>query len=557
MSSQAPALRFNGWGREEQAVVLSPAREAFMLSQLTRRIGKPLSPPPAALSLAEIELPSGALPEQALAQLRKACGDEQVRTDKDCRATHALGRSLPDLLRLRSGQIAAAPDAVVFPQSEDAVAAVLRVAEEARIAVVPFGGGTSVVGGVEACVAPGQIGALALDMAHLNRVLEIDAEAGRARFEAGIQGPALEAALASNGLTLGHFPQSFEHSTLGGWIAARGSGQQSDAYGGIERLLVSLRLATPRGVIRTLSVPRSAAGPDLNEIALGSEGTLGVIVDATVRVAPAPTHCDERGMLFRRFSDGVAAVREIVRSRLPVSLLRLSDANETAVGELQRSDPDRAFDPVAAVLSLLGRAGYAAEQRCMLLYGVEGSDARDVKSAVRRVRGIARKHGGAPLTRAPGKSWRRGRYHAPYMRDWLLDRGVAVDTFETAISWAELERMHVAVCSALARAAEQHAGGGITMAHLSHSYLDGACLYFTVLYPLDAPRGLEQWAAIKREVTQAIVDHGGTVSHHHGVGRDHSEWLESEKGALGLEVLSAVKRTLDPGGIMNPGKLLP
>ena len=549
------SLRWNGWGRLGESTQMTRSREAALLAELGRRLGRPLARGAEPVELDAIRLPPPKLAPDVLARLRAACGEDGVRTSAFERVTHAVGRSLPDLFRLRRGEIEAVPEAVVVPAEEGAVAAVLRIAAEANLAVVPFGGGSSVVGGVEPRTAAGQAGALSLDTTRLDRLLRLDPESRTATFQAGIDGPSLEAALAQRGYTLGHFPQSFEHSTLGGWIATRSVGQQSDGYGGIDELLVCARVVTPAGVIRTLDVPRAASGPELNQLLLGSEGVLGVIVEATVRIRPSAARPDERGMLFRCFAGGVAAVREVARAELPVAMMRLSDAAETELSLLLRHDPARRFDPTATALSLAERLGYGAG-RCALLYGAESSDARKVSTTMRRARNLLARNGGLPLGRSPGRSWRRERFRTPYLRDWLLDHGVAVDTMETALPWARLEAGHDAVVCALRSAAATHAGSGLAMAHLSHSYLDGACLYFTVLYPVEVGREVEQWRAIKRDASEAILAAGGTISHHHGIGVDHQPWMAREKGVLGVEALRAVKRAFDPSGVMNPGKLL-
>lgn len=555
MTIAREALRWNGWGRLGESMELSGAREQALLAELGRRLGRPLARAAAPVELDALRPPPSKLAPATLGQLRAACGDDAVRTSAFERVTHALGRSLPDLLRLRRGEVERFPEAVVYPADEGAVAAVLRIAAEAALAVVPFGGGSSVVGGVEPRSGPGQAGALALDTTRLDRLLRVDRESLTASFQAGVDGPALEAALAGEGLTLGHFPQSFEHSTLGGWIATRSVGQQSDGYGGIDDLLVAVRMVTPEGVVRTLEVPRSAAGPDWNQLVLGSEGALGVIVEATVRVRPAPRASGLRALLFRDWPGGLAAVRALQQEGVPLAMARLSDAAETELTLLLRRDPARRVDPAASALALAARAGWG-DGRCVLLYGAEGGSARGVRRALRRARVIGWRHGGLPLGSGPGRSWRRERFRTPYLRDWLLDHGVAVDTMETAFPWSRLERGHRSVTDALRGALAAHAGGGLAMAHLSHAYPDGACLYFTALWRLDEGRPIEQWAALKRDVTDAVVGAGGTVSHHHGVGVDHAAWLARERGTLALEALRAAKAALDPRGLMNPGKLL-
>jgi alkyldihydroxyacetonephosphate synthase len=548
-------LRWNGWGRLDESMGFSQARANYLREQLGQRLGFPLAPAATPVTLESVRLPPTKLGPTTLCALRAACGEGSVRTSAFERITHALGKSLPDLLRLRRGEIGAVPEVVVYPSDEDGVAAVLRVAREAHLAVVTFGGGTSVVGGVEARAAPDHSGVLVLDTTRLDALVAIDPVSATATFQAGMDGPTLEAALVTRGRTLGHFPQSFEHSTLGGWIATRSSGQLSNGYGGIEELVVSMRVVTPEGVLRTVSVPRSAAGPDLNALLVGSEGTLGVIVEATVRTSPLPLVHDERGMLFRSFPESLAGVREVVQHGIPLSLLRASDAAETELAQLLRRDPARRLDLGALALRAASRAGYGTG-RSVVLYGSGGATPKEAAQPMVEARGRLRLAGGLPLGRAPGRAWRRDRFRTPYLRDWLLDLGVAVDTFETAAPWSRAERMHRGVIRALEDAMGAHAGAGVAMGHLSHSYRDGACLYFTILYPVDPARDLVQWSAIKREATDAILEEGGTLSHHHGVGTDHSRWMPAEKGALGMRALRAMKDALDPSGMMNPGKLL-
>ena len=548
-------LRWNGWGRLGESVAFSAARRQALLEELGRLFGRELRPAVEPVDLEQVALPRPRIDDATLRSLRAACGDEGVRTGRLERVTHAAGRSLPDLLRLRRGDLLGSPDAVVYPADEGAVAAVLRVAAEAQLAVVPFGGGTSVVGGVDPLVADGQRGVVALDTTRMDALVRVDERSGTATVQAGIAGPELEAALARHGLTLGHFPQSFEHSTLGGWIATRSSGQYSNAYGGIERMLVAVRVVTPEGVLRSVEVPRSAAGPDLNALVLGSEGVLGVIVEATLRVRPRPDRHEERGLLFHGFEDGVAAVREAVLEDVPVAMLRLSDERETDLFERMRRDPGRRLDPSALGLAAAARLGWGAG-RCAMIVAAEGPERRSLRAALRRVREISRRHGALPLGAGPGRSWWRDRFRTPYLRDWLLDHDVAVDTLETAVPWSRIETAHAGVLKALEASLERHAGAGLAMAHLSHSYRDGGCLYFTFLYPVDPTQAVKQWTAIKREATDAVVAEGGTVSHHHGVGVDHARWLGAEKGATGLAALRAAKAAVDPQGLMNPRKLL-
>jgi len=548
-------LRWNGWGNTDVSAPLEGHQESYVLQELAGLLGGKLGDRSDAVAITDVTLPASQLSDDARAALAAAVGEAELHTDDADRAIHAAGKSLPDLLRMRTGQLATAPDAVVYPSDAQGVAAILRVSREHQLSVVPFGGGTSVVGGVQPLRGEGHSGVVALDTTRLDKLLNLNTESRTATFQAGIDGPSLEAILNKQGHTLGHFPQSFEHSTLGGWIAARSSGQQSDGYGGIDTLLIGVRVVTPEGEIETLTVPRTAAGPSLKELILGSEGVLGVIVEATVRIRPQRLVQDFRGMIFPKFAAGVAAIRAAKVAGLPMTMMRLSDSPETELSLLMRHDPSRKFDPTSLFMRALQSFGYK-DQRCVMLYGIEGDDSRQVAKQMKAAAAIGRRHGGLGLGKSPGKSWLAERFRTPYLRDYLLDRGVAIDTMETAFEWSRLGPAHDEVIDAMRRAVEKNAGGGIAMGHLSHSYHDGACVYFVVIYPLDISRGVEQWKRIKTDITDAIVSAGGTVSHHHGVGTDHRPWMENEQGSLGLDALRALKQRLDPDGMMNPGKLL-
>jgi alkyldihydroxyacetonephosphate synthase len=554
MAVDRDGLRWNGWGREAESFELSEVRKKALVRALALRFGVEPTPQPAAASLGTVHLPPSRLGSEARAALEAVVGAAHVHTSDRERARHAAGKSLPDTLRMRTGRLERAPDAVVYPNSSAEVEGLLAAARLHALALVPFGGGTSVVGGVEPLLPAGKRAVVTLDTTRLDRLLALDEVSMTATFQAGIDGPTLEAVLGTRSFTLGHFPQSFEHSTLGGWIAARSSGQLSDGYGGIDHLLVSVKIITPKGEIVTLNVPRHAAGPDLKELVLGSEGTLGVIVEATLRISHKPLVQDVRGMLFRDFASGVRTIRAFREAGLPMAMARLSDARETELSLLLRHDPDKRFDAGQLLFSATEKVGYA-EDRALMLFGMEGDERTRVAARMLHAQAIGVGEGGLPLGKSPGKSWKKERFRTPYLRDFLLDQGVAIDTMETAFPWATLKAGHASVVKKLEAAAREHAGGGLGMGHVSHSYHDGACVYFIVIYPLRGDQ-LAQWTHIKRAATQAIVDAGGTLSHHHGVGTDHAAWLPAEKGPVGMQVLRALKQELDPDGIMNPGKML-
>ncbi|HEY8377648.1 MAG TPA: FAD-binding oxidoreductase, partial [Nannocystis sp.] len=398
-----------------------------------------------------------------------------------------------------------------------------------------------------------------VDVTRLGRVLSIDGESLTARAQAGIYGPELERTLQREGYTLGHYPQSFEFSTLGGWIAARGAGQQSYRYGKAEKWLVSAELATPRGPWRTEGFPASAAGPNLNQLVAGSEGILGIITAATFKIHRVPELRDYRGYLFRDVAAGVRAVRAILQEELPVAMLRLSDGPETHfLGTFSAvQHPPGVIERVGSrVLSLRGYG----EGRCLLLVGIEG-DRETVLETEVRTRALIGRLGGVHVGAGVGRKWYERRFAMPYLRDPLLDRGIAVETLETSARWVDLLDLYRGVHRALADALRDNAADedarAIVMCHVSHGYTDGASLYFTVIFPQKQGAEVEQWLAIKRAATDAIVAGGGTISHHHGVGTDHAPWLAREKGPIGIAALAGLKASLDPNGTCNPGKVLP
>lgn len=556
MTIDRTTLRWNGWGPARQKSPLP--HDAPQWEWIRETLGLSRLPSTPAVPLEDITLPVCNLSNATLKRLREIVGDDHVRTDDYERAFHARGKSYHDLLYLRAGHLEMAPDAVVYPRNAEETLAIVKLASDENIALIPYGGGSSVVGGVNA-IGKSLAGAiLTLDTTRMTRIIQIDKIAMTARIEAGIYGPALETALQAHGVTLGHFPQSFEYSTLGGWIAARGAGQQSNRYGKAEKWLVSARLATPKGFWSTEETPASAAGPNLNQLVAGSEGTLGVICEATVKIHEIPERKDYRGYLFKNFALGIEAARRINHADIPVAMVRLSDAPETHFFQAFSSTT-----PPDSLKARLQRAylkwrGFDANP-CLMLIGHEG-DKNTVVWAQERTAAICHSLGALALGTSAGRKWYHGRFGSPYSRDPMLERGVGVDTLETSTRWSNMARLHESVITAIhnamaANMPEENARG-IVMAHLSHSYPDGASLYFTFVFPRDLRREVEQWQAIKRAASDAIINNHGTISHHHGVGVDHAPWLVEEKGEIGYAVLKALKAELDPRIVMNPGKLL-
>ena len=544
--------RWWGWGTIDQSYDLTDRARfwPFLADELglTGRESVPVA------TLERLELPPSRLPDEDVTAVAEIVGREHLSAAPLKRLTHGVGKSYPDLMRLRLAELERVPDLVVWPRSEEEVSALLSLAVRCHWAIVPYGGGSSVTGGLAAL---GVLPTLSLDLARLDQVLTVDPLSRTATIQAGILGPALEQALNGEGLTLGHFPQSFEFSSLGGWIATRAAGQQSLRYGKIEDMVEWLRVLTPQGVIETRHVPASAAGPSVKEALVGSEGAYGVITQATMRLRALPSVRDYRGLLFRSYGDGVAAIRDMMQGERPPATARLSDVAETqAYQAMSRSTGGRTARLTRAIgARLMKRRGITLSGACLMILGCEG-DEHSVPEDMDAALTACAAHGAFHLGRSPGEDWYSERFALPYLRDTLLDRGVMVDTLETATTWDNLLRLYEVVGQAIAAAIEVEGVKPLVLCHISHAYSDGASLYYTFLAKQVPDRQIAQWEYVKRRTTEAIMQHGGTLSHHHGVGVDHRPWLENEHGPLGVAALRGLKHTFDPYGVMNPGKLL-
>jgi alkyldihydroxyacetonephosphate synthase len=544
-TDEAPAMRWWGWGDPARPAGL-PAHALRFLRERTGVAPQPRPP----VALAHVTLAPSALPAAALAELRALLGEEAVRDGHAERVAHAAGRGYPDLVRLRAGEPKAAPDAVLYPAGPARLRALLELCARRSLALVPFGGGTSVVGGV-APLRGEHAAVLALDMRRLSELVALDRESQLVCVQAGMRAPALQRRLHAHGLTLGHFPQSYEYVSLGGCAATRSAGQASTGYGRFEDMVRGLSLAAPAGEIALPALPASAAGPELRELLVGSEGTLGVIHELQLRVRPAPAHSRYEGAFFESFAAGAHALRALAQERVAPAVARLSDEQETRMS--------LALAGSGGLKGRLGRAYIGARgyrDGCLAILGFEGAE-DDVTRRRRRALEIVRRHDGLPVGRSPGEAWRAQRFAAPYLRDDLLTHGVMVETLETATRWSALLELHREVESAIAGALAAQGTPGLVMCHISHLYETGASLYFTFLARQREGHELAQWQAVKRAAGDAIVAHGGTITHHHAVGCAHAPWMEREIGAPGVQALRALKAQLDPTGIMNPGKLLP
>lgn len=527
--------RWNGWGDDTVTHPLPEGARQF----LEELVGQGTPPEDAALADVVASVPGSRLPDHAL-----------VSKDAEDRVRHARGQSLPDWIALRSGRISTFPDGVAYPGTDDEVRELLGFAAEAGLRVIPYGGGTSVVGHVNPL--PGERPVLTVDLARLSRLRHFDEVSQLATFGAGVMGPDLEAQLRARGCTLGHFPQSFELSTLGGWIVTRSSGQQSLGYGRIEKLFAGGTLVSPAGTLELPPFPASAAGPDLREVVLGSEGRLGILSEATVRAAPLPEMEAFHAVFFPDFERGRHAVREIMQARLPLSMLRLSTAVETQT-TLALAGHERLIGALERLLSLRG----VGEEKCMLMLGFTGREAV-AKVARKEALGIARQQGGIHVGRTFGEEWLKSRFRTPYLRNTLWEMGYAIDTLETAADWATVPEMLSAIEGALRPGLEEVGERVHVFSHLSHLYPYGSSLYTTYLYRVapDPDETLRRWQVLKAAASEAILAHGGTISHQHGVGTDHLAYMPREKGPLGVAVIEDLCERLDPWGMMNPGKMI-
>jgi len=487
------------------------------------------------------------------AEIEKELKCDQIAIDEDERLLHSFGKSYPDLFRVRRGEVDHPPDMVILPETNANVEAVVRSAHRNNVCIIPFGGGTNIVGGINPMDNARMV--VSLDMRRMNRLVSIDAYSMTATIQAGALGPKLEKDLQEKGFSLGHFPDSFEFSTLGGWLATRSAGMQSDAYGKIEDMVVAIRLVTPSGVLETRVVPASSAGPDLNQWVVGSEGILGVITEATMRVHKNPAVKDYRGYLFPSFEDGVNAVYACVEQNFPPSLIRLQDSGESELAFNMKSHPKglRALIQKPIKKYLLHK-GYTAP--CIMIVGFEG-ESKNVKHSQLQAFRIFRKNKGFPLGKKVGQTWSVDKFNVPYLRDYIMDYGCMVDVSETATSWTQIISLHRAFTQAIQEKFASEFGHGYVGCHISHTYKTGACLYFTYAARQLPGEELKQYYAYKKFATDTIMKNGGTVSHHHAIGTEHLPWMEQEVSKTGLQALRAVKKSLDPQGIFNPGKLIP
>jgi alkyldihydroxyacetonephosphate synthase len=547
-------MKWWGWGDVEAGFnpIAHPGFWPYAKSALGIEREIPPTPP---LALDAVQLPEAIVNPRFLAELVSALDSSQVCGSRYERVIHAYGKGFRDLFRLRRGSAEGAPDLVVYPENENDVLVTLRAAAHHDVMVIPFGGGSNISGCLERMETRRM--AVSLDMRRMRRVLAVDAESFTARAEAGVFGPDLEEQLGVHGMTLGHFPDSFLHSTLGGWIATRSAGMQSDKYGKIEDMVIALRMVTPEGVLATRTVPKSSNGIDVNHLCVGSEGTLGVITEATLQVHPRPELRLVPAYLFHEFEAGLQAMRECVRKECMPSMVRLNDPDKTALSLAFKPPSSRLSQAASKIFKrYLQVKGFDLPRACLMLTSFEGRKA-DVTRQSRQVNAIYRKFGGVSLGSSSGRSFEATKYDFPHIRDFLLERDATTDVSETATVWSNILPLYQATMKAIRDGVLESGVPPWSGCHISHTYRSGASLYFTFGFMQQRGHEMEQYLNVKRAAQQSFIDGGATLSHHHAVGTEHLPWLSADISPLGVKAVAAIKHGLDPDNIMNPGRLQP
>jgi alkyldihydroxyacetonephosphate synthase len=504
---------------------------------------------------AAIDVPASIADQGLRDALVAAVGAEQVVDGDLDRVVHTYGKSIRDLIKVRAGDLPRVPDLVVYPKDEAAVLAVVEAVVANDAVLIPFGGGSNIAGSLEPM--PGERRAVvSVDLGLLDRVLDIDEGSGLARIQAGALGPSLEAQLNARGWTIGHFPDSFTHSSLGGWIATRSSGMQSDKYGDIADITRGLRVARPGGLLDVRATPSASTGPSVREMILGSEGRLGVITEATVQVHRVPAKRVIHAYFFPNWRAGSKAMQEIAAGDVHPAITRVSDGRETGFS-LATAKESKGFSGLAqrGLFAFLKRRGWDLDEMCLSFIGYEGSP-EHVARQRKAVERIVKRNKGIGVGTGPGVLYDQKKFDTPYLRDFLLDRGTAGDVSETSVPWTNLDRMHDGVIAAAEAAYESLGRKGWIMSHLSHSYHSGACLYFTFAFVMgDEPQA--EYDVVKQAIQQAFIDLGGVPSHHHGIGVEHAAWLPDVLSDEGIGVLEGLFAATDPGRNLNPSKITP
>ena len=501
----------------------------------------------------DLDIPASRMSAEVISALSLIVGEGHVVTGDLERVVHTYGKSIRDLIRIRGNVFPRTPDAVVYPATESEVSKIVAAAVDYDLVLIPFGGGSNIVGSLEPLPNEERM-VVSLDMGRLDRVLEIDEDGRIARIQAGAQGPDIEEQLNAKGWTLGHFPDSFTHSTLGGWVATRSSGMQSDKFGDIADITRGLRMVRPDGVVVIRAVPSASTGPSLREMIIGSEGRLGIITEVTVQVHRIPEKREILAYFFPTWEAGLAAMQAIAESDATPSVTRVSNEFETEMS-LATSKASKGISALLnqGVQRFMKLKGWDLTKICLSFIGYEGSD-EHVDRNEKLVAKIIKKHGGFGVGKGPGVLYDQKKFDTPYLRDFFLDHGGAADVSETSAPWSKLLPLYTETYAAANRAFDKVGVQGLIMAHLSHSYHSGACLYFTFAFEHGSD-ALGQYDVVKKAIQDAFIAEGGTVSHHHGVGLEHAPWLGQDVSQPGLALMQGLLDSADPKRNFNPGKI--
>lgn len=535
------------WGNPENAVHLSqfPKLKLF----LEKKFGVKLS---SEINIPTFKISPSRFNESDLKNIFSELKQNQISLQESDRLRFTFGKSYYDVIRMLTSQKFFSPDFILFPETIKEISHILKQAAEHKIKIITFGGGSNVVGAFDSTV---DTPVCVLNMERLNRLIEIDFDSHTATFETGIFGPQLEKILNEKGFTLGHFPQSFEFSTLGGWLALRSAGQESGLYGKIEDIVLQMKIVTPVGIIENIGFPRHACGPDFHHLFLGSEGTLGIIAQAKLRIHKKPEKYFWKIALFKNFETGAEALQEIIQSGIHPAVARLSDIQETQLSSLISHTEKNGLQKIiqSVMKSWLKSKGYG--EPCVLMMRFAVKNESDY-TAAKVVSQITKKHGAQKLPSSVAASWESTRFSLPYLRDTLVEHGVLIDTFETVTYWKNLIPIYNHIKNALKSKSDFFDKGGILLCHISHVYETGASLYFTMIAPQKKENEIQQWQQFKKIVSDAIFENGGAISHHHGIGKDHQSWYLQQLNPETKKLLQAIKNHLDPENILNPGKLI-
>lgn len=554
MTNGVKHMKWWGWGVEGIGFHHEdkPRFAPFVLDKVGLDLNDPATKPP---SFDDIDVPGSRLTADVRARLTAIVGEKFLITENMDRVVHTYGKSVRDLIRLRRNLLSRIPDVVLYPADEDEVRQIVDAVVEVNAVLIPFGGGSNIVGALEPQPREERI-VVSLDLGRMNKVLEIDDQAGLARIQAGALGPALEEQLNRRGWTMGHFPDSFTHSTLGGWIATRSSGMQSDSYGDIADVTRGLRVVQPGQTLVLRPLPSTSTGPSVREMILGSEGRLGVITEAWVNVHRQPEDRLILAYFFPTWEQGLKCMQAISKSDAKVLVARISDDRETAFSfATQKKQKGIKKYATEAVFKVLERRGWDLSKLCMSFIGFEGSK-EHVKRQKDLVKDLVTAHGGMVVGKGPGALYDQKKFDTPYLRDFLLDRGAAADVSETAAPYSQLKPLYDNTVEAAEQAMAEVDCRGYIMCHLSHNYHSGACLYFTFAIADMSDDVLDKYNHVKQAIQQSFIDNGGTLSHHHGVGREHAPWMSQDISPAGETMIRDLIATVDPRDNLNPGVIV-